>query len=256
MASDKSAARSSVISAALDKSAVARYLQLASVFRNQIRNGDWKVGEQIPTVTQLAAEYGVAGMTIRQALDILQEEDLIERFRAKGTFVKHAPEADLWCEVETDWNGLLLSREGAEITVLDETKKVSAPPFIENASVGSAAASYRHLKRSHQRGGETFLYADVYIDETIAVKIKRADFAKITALRLVANIKGINIADARQILTVDTADIDLSERLNIALGDPVVHILRLAIDDSGTIILAARGCYRGDRVRIDMKLMR
>ncbi|MBX2885336.1 MAG: GntR family transcriptional regulator, partial [Granulosicoccus sp.] len=79
MASKKSAAQLSAISAALDKSAIARYIQLASVFRNRIRNGDWKVGEQIPTVTQLSAEYGVAGMTIRQALDILQSEGLIER---------------------------------------------------------------------------------------------------------------------------------------------------------------------------------
>ncbi|MBX2838939.1 MAG: GntR family transcriptional regulator [Gammaproteobacteria bacterium] len=256
MARDEAAARSSAISAALDKSAVSRYIQLASVFRNLIRNGDWKVGEQIPTVTTLASEYGVAGMTIRQALDILEEEGLIDRFRAKGTFVKHAPETDLWCEVETDWNGLLLSREGAEITVLEESKKVPAPQYIENSTIGAAADRYRYLKRLHQRAGETFLYADVFIDEKVAVKIKRPSFSKISALRLVANVKGVKIADARQILTVDTADIELSERLNIALGDPVVNILRLAIDDNGTIVLAARGSYRGDRVRIDMKLMR
>ena len=72
----------------LSRSAVARYIQLASLFRRRIQSGQWSVGAQIPTVEDLAAECGVARATIRQALGQLETEDLIERYRAKGTFVK------------------------------------------------------------------------------------------------------------------------------------------------------------------------
>jgi GntR family transcriptional regulator len=68
----------------------------------------------------LANDYGVARATVRQALDVLADENLIERFRAKGTFVTHHPEEQLWCEVETDWAGLLRARRGATIETLAE----------------------------------------------------------------------------------------------------------------------------------------
>src|SRR3954454_779146 len=89
----------------LNRSAVSRYIQLATLFRRRIEQGAWRTGAQIPTVDDLAAEYGVARATIRQALDLLEADGLIERFRAKGPFVRAAPNR-LWCEVETDWSGL------------------------------------------------------------------------------------------------------------------------------------------------------
>jgi GntR family transcriptional regulator len=68
-------------------SAVSRYIQIATLFRRRIESGQWQMGERIPTVDELAAECKVARATIRQALDILEEGKLIERFRAEGTFV-------------------------------------------------------------------------------------------------------------------------------------------------------------------------
>src|SRR3712207_6948832 len=72
----------------LNRSAVPRHIQLTTLFRHRIEQGAWKTGQQIPTVDELAAECGVARATIRQAMDQLEVEGLIERFRAKGTFVR------------------------------------------------------------------------------------------------------------------------------------------------------------------------
>ena len=40
----------------LNRSAVARNIQLSMLFRSRIEQGVWKVGQQIPTVDQLALE--------------------------------------------------------------------------------------------------------------------------------------------------------------------------------------------------------
>src|SRR5437868_13707957 len=80
---------------------VSRYLQLATLFRRHIASGHWKLQQQIPTVEQLAESHGVARATVRQALGILEGEKLIQRFRAKGTFVTQQPQERLWCEVHT-----------------------------------------------------------------------------------------------------------------------------------------------------------
>lgn len=239
---------------ALEKSAVARYIQLASMFRKWVENGQWPVGSQIPTVEMLARECGVAGMTIRQALDILEKEGLIERFRAKGTFVRQKPRRELWCEVQTDWNGLLMSRSDADISILSDVANQTLDQ--SGFDVGTVVPAYRHLRRLHRRAGVTFLVADVFVDERLRGLIPEENFSKTTAMRLVADLPGVKIADARQILTIDSADLETATLLDIALSDPIAKVQRLAVDENGALLLVANGLYRGDMVRIDMKLIK
>jgi len=237
---------------ALRKSSVARYLQLASLFRRRIESGEWTVGSQIPTVKELATQCGVASMTIRQALDLLENDGLIERFRAKGTFVKEQPKRDLWCQVHTDWTGLLIARDNAVIEILSDERNVPLPRYDGDA--GIPAPAYRHLRRRHSRGGIAFLFADVYVDERICPLIPESAFTTATALRLVADVADQKIIDARQELTISAADLETSTRLNIPLGDAVAKVQRVAVNEDGHLILVANGLYRGDMVRIDMKL--
>lgn len=143
------------------------YIQLATLFRRRIDQGAWRLDHRIPTVDILAQECGVARATIRQALDMLEQDGLIERFRAKGTFVRGAPAANrLWCDMETDWSGLLRSRGGAEI--------------------GRPAPLYRHIRRRHWRDGQPFLLADVYLNERLSPKVGAEALRSRTALKLVA----------------------------------------------------------------------
>jgi GntR family transcriptional regulator len=238
----------------LSRSAVSRYIQLATLFRRRIEQGAWKLDQQIPTVDALAAEHGVARATIRQALDLLENDGLIERFRAKGTFVRAAPAANrLWCEVETDWSGLLRSRDGAEIEILGEEAGLpgsALPPL----GIGEPAPLYRHWRRRHWRDGQPFLLADVHLDERLAPKVTPEDLRSKTALRLVESIAGVRIADARQTLTIGTADVETAAALRIPLNAPVAHVRRAAVDQQGVLVLVADGIYRGDVVRIDIKL--
>ncbi len=236
----------------LSRSAVSRYIQLATLFRRRIQSGKWRVGEQVPTVNALALECGVAPATIRQAIGMLEEEGLIKRQRAKGTFVLRRPEDSLWCEVKTDWMGLLRSRDDAVIEILSNT--VGGPPQFVPHPIGELARSYRHLRRRHSRNDQPFLLADVYIDERYCKKIPEAEFASKTAMRLVVGIPDVTIVDARQTMTLGAADIETAEYLKLPLNAPVAHVNRSAADDRGNLILIANGTYRGDVVRLDVKL--
>jgi GntR family transcriptional regulator len=236
----------------LSRSAVSRYIQLASLFRRRIQSGQWGVGAQIPTVDELAAECGVARATIRQALGQLEAEGLIERFRAKGTFVKERIDEQLWCEVATDWSGLLMSRTGAKIELLSD-ERGQMPPKIPHP-VGKMAPSYRKLRRRHSRNGVPFLIAELYLDERLSRRMSRSVFETKTALRLIADIPGIRIKDARQSLTIGTADVETAQALNLPLNAPIACVYRSVVDRAGSLIFIGEGLYRGDQVRIDMKL--
>ena len=234
------------------RTAVARYIQLASLFRRRVESGLWAQGKQIPTVDDLAAECGVARATIRQALGILEDEHLIARYRAKGTFVRERPQTQIWCEVATDWSGLLMSRKDAVIELLSD-ERGKQPSHVPH-QIGELAPSYRRLRRRHSRLGAPFLLADLYIDERLSRRIPKKDLVSKTALRLVSEIPGLKIKDARQTLTIGTADVETAERLDTALNAPIAILHRSVVDQSGCLVFTGEGIYRGDAVRIDMKL--
>lgn len=236
----------------LSRSAVSRYIQLSTLFRRRIDTGQWPVGQQIPTVDALAEEFSVARATIRQALDSLEADGLIERHRAKGTFVMARPQEGLWCEVETDWSGILKSRDGARIEVLEQS--YSTEPRGRIHDIGTLAPAYWHLRRRHSRDGAAFLVAEVYIDKRLKARIPRKALETKTSMRLIADVAEVQVADARQTLTIGTADSEIAHLLDLPLNAPVAIIHRCAVDAQGTVVFVGIGFYRGDVVRLDVKL--
>jgi len=63
------------------------YLQLADELRRQIETGALKENEKILTEKELSIQYEVSRITIRKALDILSDEELVTRKQGMGTFV-------------------------------------------------------------------------------------------------------------------------------------------------------------------------
>jgi GntR family transcriptional regulator len=229
-----------------------RYIQLATLFRRRIGSGQWSMGHQLPTVDELALECGVARATVRQALDILAEEKLIERYRAKGTFVTAQPGDGVWCEVKTDWSGLLMSPDGASMEVLFSENNVQPPVFFH--AIGSPAPAYRHWRRLHWRNGRPYHLGEVYIDERLASKIPASSLTAKTSLRMLKDIRGLKIGDAWQTMTIGTADMEVAKFLQIEIHAPVAYVRRSVADRKGCVVFVGEGIYRGDVVRLDIKL--
>ncbi|GGN62401.1 GntR family transcriptional regulator [Oceanobacillus indicireducens] len=68
-----------------------RYLIVIEQIREKINNGELEPGEQLPSETALAKALGVSRNTLREALRILEEENIIIRKHGIGTFVNRVP---------------------------------------------------------------------------------------------------------------------------------------------------------------------
>lgn len=64
------------------------YVAVADHIAAQIQAGDLQPGDRLTPERDLAAEYGVAYLTVRRAMKELRERGLIETVQGKGTFVK------------------------------------------------------------------------------------------------------------------------------------------------------------------------
>jgi len=231
---------------------VSRYVQLATLFQRRIETGLWPLGQQIPTVDQLSGECSVARATVRQALGILEKQKLIARYRAKGTFVIQQPQDKLWCEVATNWRGLLMDREGMTIEILSSETGQQPRKFLHD--VGNVAPAYRHFKRRHSRGGAPYYLGDLYFDERVCKLLRPKVFESKSAMRIIREVPGLKIAKAQETLTIGTADFEIADLLRIPLSAPVAFVRRTVVDRKGTLVLVTDGIYRGDVVRLDIKL--
>lgn len=67
------------------------YQQIASIIREQILNDTLQAGEKLPSEAKLIEHFGVARMTVRQALQELRGEGLTVAEHGRGVFVRPMP---------------------------------------------------------------------------------------------------------------------------------------------------------------------
>ena len=62
------------------------HISIRDDLRMRLNAGEWPVGERLPSEIELSARYGVARMTIRQAIGALASEGAVIRRQGLGTF--------------------------------------------------------------------------------------------------------------------------------------------------------------------------
>jgi GntR family transcriptional regulator len=252
MTMQKSALRVVASPSDLDRSRVARYIQLATLFRNRIAWGHWRVGSRIPNVDELAAEFAVARGTMREALGLLEEEGLLERLRARGTFVRKSPVAGHAHKLAIDWQSLISAHEGATIDVLEQ-RVVTELPFVDRTK-GTPAPKYQMMRRVHRRQGEPYLVGQFYLEYGLFKKAPPLQFRRLPTLPILHKVAGSRIGKAWQTLNIGTADVEISALLKMPLNAPVALVDRVAVDHQGTIIYTGHGIYRGDAISMEIEL--
>jgi DNA-binding transcriptional regulator YhcF (GntR family) len=68
------------------------YVQIASSLRAAIQARTLKPGDKLPSGTDMAKQYGVARMTVQQAIRVLREEGLLVSRQGTGVFVRERTE--------------------------------------------------------------------------------------------------------------------------------------------------------------------
>ena len=64
------------------------YRQIADALREKINAGELKPGDALPTESSLQEAFNVSRVTVRQALKLLTEEQIVESIQGSGTYVK------------------------------------------------------------------------------------------------------------------------------------------------------------------------
>ncbi|MFU8849785.1 winged helix-turn-helix domain-containing protein [Micromonospora sp. SL1-18] len=64
------------------------YREIAAKLADEIRAGEWKPGDRLPSASDLASEHGVSPATAMRALRLLQEQGLAIGRQGRGFLVQ------------------------------------------------------------------------------------------------------------------------------------------------------------------------
>jgi len=237
---------------AYNRSLVPLYLQVASVMRQRIERREWLPRQKIPTLVELEEEFQVARVTVRQAVNILQEEGLLDSQQGRGTFVVEKPIIRHWVKLATSWNVLVESiRDNIPRPI-----KVANPPLRPNlrADEGKLSSKYIFQRSLQFKEDEPYGVVNVHLAQEI-YRQSPAAFRQHPALSVLTDLKGADIQHAHQTVVIGSADPTTAELLGIGLGAPTAECRCVVVNGKGVAIYVADIIYRSDAIQLHIDLL-
>ena len=220
------------------------YIQIHNQIKKDIEAGVWAVGDRIPSERELALEFNVSRMTLRQAVQTLVEEGILERQVGAGTFVARK-------KVQEKMTGVTSFTELME----EQGKK----PSSRTVSYLVTTPSLSEMERLKLKDDEKVLRMERirYADEVpICFEVATLPYSLVkdyernqitTSLDRTLEESGRKIGHAQQSVSAQVASERIAEYLNIKRGSAILRLRQITELGDGTPFEYVRTQYAGDK---------
>ncbi|MFJ6781838.1 GntR family transcriptional regulator [Streptomyces yangpuensis] len=219
-----------------------KYQRIADALRTAIQAGEYGPGDRLPGENDLMATYEVARMTARQALGVLQNEGIAEARKGAGVFVRSFKPLrrrgiqrlahEQWGAGRSIWSDDAGERE----LVVDqiEVREVEADNRVSNALGLPPGARVWARSRRFVLDGKPVLFATSYLPSDVVgdSAITRVDTGPGGTYARLAEL-GHGPVHFREEIRSRMPSADEAERLVLAMGTPVIQIVRTAFAEGG-----------------------
>ncbi len=239
-----------------------KYLRIHAELRDRITSGQWPAGTSLPAQRDLAGEFGVSIMTLRQALQLLADDGLIAARHGSGTYVAARYEYDLGHlrSFAAD-----LAGQGAEIRTRLLAAEIITPADEVSARLGDPSQVLR-LRRLRLAGGRPLIMQTSYLPLPLADGLDPADLAErglytVLAERGLAEhrsagdgLAGNGLAVTRAAETITPCVLGTLEAgyLERPAGSPALLSHRVSFTAAGLAVVDDHAVLPGDSVAISV----
>ncbi len=227
-------------------SKVPLYYQLYQILLDQIRSGDLKPQDMLPPEAELVETYNLSRSTVRQALDLLVNEGLIQRRRGQGTFVATPTIEQNLGRIISFWEDMG-QRGLTPATRVLSSKLVPATEDIAEALAIEPGEELANIVRLRLADNETMSVEHSFLVHKYCPGVTHRDFANHSLRQMLAEQYNIRLVYAKQKIRAIPASRSLAQELLIEKNDPLLYIERVSFSDFNVPIEFLRIYLRGDR---------
>lgn len=209
--------------------------------------------DRLPTERDLAEEFGVSRMTVRQALERLEQERRVYRVQGAGTFV--APPAITKSIELTSFSDDMRSRGLRPGSHLRVAEQIPAGADIGFALNLTPAAPVIHIERVRTADGEPMCLEHTYLADAAVPGLldEPLDGSLYDVLR---ERYRITMVRAEQTIRATVLDQITADLLAVPAFSPALLVERTAYDQRDRPLERAVSTYRGDRYSYQIALVR
>lgn len=224
------------------------YVQIAEGLIDKIESGILVAGEQLTSERELSKSLGVTRVTLRQALQLLQAEGLIERRRGSGNYIAEPKIERATSRLNPFTQGMRRSgfATGAEVILMDRRMaKISTANRLKVPVTSDLY--YCHRVRSVNK--QPIMIEKFYLPVHFFPGFDELNLDDRSIYEALQTEYNVYVHRAEQSLEAVAASEYEAALLGVPVGSPLLLERRLAFDRDDRPIEYAKDLYRGDRFK-------
>lgn len=235
-----------------------KYYIVKRALVEKIDNDEFGVGTPIPSERDLMAMFDVSRITVRKAVEELEQEGYLYKVQGKGTYVKgDQGSQDLIsitsCTQDVIRLGMTPSRKVlvSEVMAADK-KRQRRLELTEGEEVFC-------LSRIYYADGEPINYTTAYLPHRLLPGIEKHDFSQESLYGVLEKEYGITITRAERTIEAVIAHDEISDYLDVKEGVPLLLfecVTHGLVNGKECPIETFKCCYRSDKFKFRINQVR
>ncbi|HHY64396.1 MAG TPA: GntR family transcriptional regulator [Clostridiaceae bacterium] len=226
------------------------YSQLKAIIQNRIQSGEYAEGELIPSERDLAKDFGISRMTVRQALNQMVAEGMLVRERGKGTFVSRQK---LQQRNISSFSETVRAKGMVPSTKVLYFKKERAGEEMADILGMSKDAQVYAFKRLRFADGIPVGLEQVYIPVYLCPDLESYQL-EASLYQILSDKYGLKIDYMDNIIEASAATAEERKLLNISSSVPVLRITGVSYISGGRKFSYEKDIYRGDQYSYNVRI--
>lgn len=227
------------------RGAMPMYLQIKEYIKNKIVSNEYEVGDLIPTEPQFQEQFGVSRTTVRQAINELQIEGYVDRFRGKGTVVTHSSKLVEKMSNIRSFTDEIIDRGGVPSTLSVDISIVKASKEISRFFEIEPDSMVLCVERVRAADGIPIVVFETYLELSSELPIAESSYFE-SLYQLIFEKTGRSVSKVEERFEAILARGVVPEKLNVTDNSPILLRTRYSFDQNKRPLEVTRSYYNGN----------
>lgn len=234
-----------------------RYLQVARTLRQEIVDGVYPVGSQLPTEHELCDRFSVSRYTVREALRRLREDNLILSRPRAGTLVVPRTSTSTYAQDVMSIDDLMAFATGAQFAI-EANKMLTVDAALSDRTglpIGEqwlGVGGYRQVEGAPN----AVCFTEYYINRSFAAVGRILQRHNGPIFPLIEDMFGVSVVEVHQEIAAVLMREDLGARLHVQPGTAALEVRRTYRTSDGDIAQVTVNTHPAARYKHTMTMRR